>query len=165
MAAFDYQPGKCRKSYRVVVVRKNLTIERGERALFDRFRHFYYITNIRDASPADIVALANGRCDQENLIAQLKGQLQAMKMPTKTLLGNWTYLAIGCLAWNLKAWLALTLPKKLRPFCHRSDFSTFYRDVIHIPAQILTTGRRTIFRLLGYRAAVPWLLEAHRAIS
>ena len=116
-------------------------------------------------SAAAIVFESNQRCDQENLIAQLKGQVCAMSMPTKSFLANWTYLVIGCLAWNLKVWLALALPKKMRSFCARCDFRTFYRDVILLPAQVLRSGRRTIFRLLGYRDTVPWLMQAHRAIS
>ena len=86
-------------------------------------------------------------------------------MPTKSFLGNGAYLVIGCLAWNLKAWLALSVPKKLRPYFARCDFHTFYRDVILLPAQILRSGRKTIFRLLGFRDTVPWLLEAHHAVS
>jgi hypothetical protein len=40
--------------------------------LFEEYRYFFYITNDR-VTPADqIVFSANDRCDQENLIAQLK---------------------------------------------------------------------------------------------
>jgi len=46
-AEFDYQPVKCCKSYRVVVLRKNLSIEKGEDVLFDDIRYFFYITNDR----------------------------------------------------------------------------------------------------------------------
>ena len=35
IAEFDYRPGARKRPYRVVVVRKNLTIERGGIALFD----------------------------------------------------------------------------------------------------------------------------------
>jgi hypothetical protein len=35
VAEFEYQPGKCKQSYRMVVLRKNLSIERGEKVLFD----------------------------------------------------------------------------------------------------------------------------------
>jgi len=44
VAEFDYAPGHCRRSYRIVVVRKNLTVERGEWALFDDVRYFFYIS-------------------------------------------------------------------------------------------------------------------------
>jgi hypothetical protein len=42
VAEFDYRPIKCKKIYRVVVLRKNLTVERGEQALFDDIRYFFY---------------------------------------------------------------------------------------------------------------------------
>lgn len=32
---FEYQPVKCRRPYRIVALRKNLSIEKGEAALFD----------------------------------------------------------------------------------------------------------------------------------
>ena len=38
---FEYRPGKCKQSYRIVVVRKNLSVERGERLLFDDIRYFF----------------------------------------------------------------------------------------------------------------------------
>jgi hypothetical protein len=80
-AEFDYRPVKCRKSYRVVVLRKNLSIEKGEKVLFDDIRYFFYITNDRKASRAEIVGDANNRCNQENLIEQLKNGVRAMRMP------------------------------------------------------------------------------------
>ena len=45
---FEYQPGKCKQRYRIVVVRKNLSVERGEQVLFDDIRYFFYITTRRD---------------------------------------------------------------------------------------------------------------------
>ena len=69
---FEYQPGKCNQSYRIVVVRKNLSVEKGERVLFDNIRYFFYITTRRDLTAAEVVALANGRCDQENVVDQVK---------------------------------------------------------------------------------------------
>ncbi len=42
---FEYQPGKCKQRYRIVVVRKNLSVERGERVLFDDIRHFFLENN------------------------------------------------------------------------------------------------------------------------
>ena len=48
VAEMDYRPGKCQKTYRMVVLRKNLTVERGEVALFDDIRYFFYITNDTD---------------------------------------------------------------------------------------------------------------------
>ena len=35
VAEFAYQPTKCNKTYRIVVLRKNLSVEKGEKVLFD----------------------------------------------------------------------------------------------------------------------------------
>src|SRR5712692_8374386 len=84
VAEFRYQPGACRRSYRVVAVRKNLSVEKGEQVLFDDLRYFFYITN-DEATPADeLVLLANDRCNQENLIQQLKNGVHALRMPVST---------------------------------------------------------------------------------
>jgi len=160
VAEFDYQPTACRKAYRVVVVRKNLSVEKGEHVLFDDERFFFYITNIRDLPADQIVLLANERCDQENLIEQLKNGVQAMKMPVDNLISNWAYMVMAALAWNLKAWLALTLPENPGRWQKRHaqqkqqllkmEFKTFLQALIQIPCQIVTTGRKLVYRLLSW---------------
>ena len=77
----------CQKAYRVVVVRKNLSVEKGEHQLFEDVRYHFYITNLTAESSADIVLMANDRGQQENLIAQLKHGTHALKMPVGNLVG------------------------------------------------------------------------------
>ncbi|MBI1900264.1 MAG: IS1380 family transposase, partial [Planctomycetia bacterium] len=79
VAEFEYRPRACRKAYRMIVVRKNISQEQGERRLFDEVRYFFYITNDRKSSPAEIVFGCNDRCDQENLVAQLAGGVRARR--------------------------------------------------------------------------------------
>src|ERR1700751_4574901 len=88
VAEFSYQPNKCGQSYRLVVVRKNISVQKGETVLFEDIKYFFYITNHRAYSAEQIVALANGRCDQENVIEQLKNGVNAMRMPVDDLLSN-----------------------------------------------------------------------------
>ena len=52
VAEFDYRPVACRKSYRVVVLRKRLGTDQGQLRLFEEYRYFFYITNDR-TTPAD----------------------------------------------------------------------------------------------------------------
>ena len=73
-----------------------------------------YHQHLRAYPPAQIVLLANDRCDQENLIEQLKSGVQALKMPVDNLVSNWAYMVMAALAWSLKAWLALSLPEYAR---------------------------------------------------
>ncbi|MBW1687092.1 MAG: IS1380 family transposase [Deltaproteobacteria bacterium] len=164
IAEFEYSPSACKKTYRMVVLRKNLTVERGETALFDDVRYFFYITNDQDLSAKEVVFESNDRCDQENLIEQLKNGVRALHAPINTLNANWAYMVMASLAWTLKAWMALALPvtprwrnkhEAERTAWLRMDFRTFRKAVIDIPVQILNSGRRRIWRLLAWRPQLP----------
>ena len=169
VAEFDYSPGCCEKTYRMVVLRKNLSIEKGENRLFDDVRYFFYITNDHKSTASEIVFEANTRCNQENLIAQLHGGVRALQAPSNTLLSNWAYMVMTALAWNLKAWFALLLPEKGRwADKHRQEkqavlkmeFKTFVNAFMQIPAQVIRTGRRIVFRLLSWNRWQPVFFRA-----
>jgi hypothetical protein len=150
IAEFEYQPGKCRKKYRVVVVRKNISVQKGEKVLLDEIRYLFYITNRADRAER-IVGLANGRCDQENVIEQLKNGVNAMRMPVNDLVSNWAYMVIAGLAWNLKAWYGLLVPDRERGLeLVKMEFRRFLHSIMLIPAQVVRTARRVIYRVLGY---------------
>jgi hypothetical protein len=162
VAWLPYRPGACRKAYRIVVVRKNLSIEKGENVLFDDVRYFFYITNDWQSSADEIVFLANDRCNQENLIEQLKNGVQAMAMPVNTLVSNWAYMVMAALAWSMKAWFALLLPetgrwaekyRREKTTLLRMEFKKFLNTLMRIPVQIVRGGRRIVYRLLGWN---PW---------
>ena len=89
LAEMEYQPLKCSRPYRLIVLRKNISVQRGEQILFDEIGYCFYITNRGDYAPEQIVSLANGRCHQENVIEQLKNGVNAMRMPVDDLLSNW----------------------------------------------------------------------------
>ena len=74
IAEFDYQPGKCKKKYRVVVVKKQIKVTEGQLRLIDEQRCFFYISNYTKSEKSDrqIAFGGNDRCDQENLISQMK---------------------------------------------------------------------------------------------
>jgi hypothetical protein len=151
VAEFDYRPGKCKKIYRVVVLRKNLTVEQGDLALFDKIVYFFYITNDRDMSAQEVVYFANERCDHENDIEQLKNGVNAMRMPVDDLISNWAYMVIAALAWNMKAWYGLITPNNfLGQQIIRMEFKRFINTFIKIPCLIINTGRRIVYRLVGY---------------
>lgn len=163
VAEFDYRPTACHKSYRLIVVRKNLSVEKGEQVLFDDYRYFFYLTNDRSSTPAEIVLRANDRCNQENLHAQLKHGVCALQAPVDNLVSNWAYMVMTALAWNLKAWLALQLPERPGRWAerHRSEkqtvltmeFKTFVNAFLRLPCQIIRTSGRLVYRLLSWN---PW---------
>lgn len=159
VATFTYSPTLCGKTYRVVVVRKNLSIEKGEQRLFDDVRYFFYLTNDRTKSASQVVFDANDRCDQENLIAQLKGGVRALHAPVDNLVSNWAYMVMASLAWTLKAWFALSLPESPRwrtkhrgekRTLLRMEFRTFLNRFMNVPCQVIKAGRRIVYRLLAW---------------
>lgn len=155
VAEFRYQPGKCEREYRVVVVRKNISREKGERVLFPEIRYFFYITTREDLRAGEVVEMANERCDQENVIEQLKNGVNALRMPVDNLVSNWAYMVMAALAWNLKAWFAMMVRfRDRREELLRMEFRRFLHSMILLPAQIIRQGRRIIYRLQGYNA---WL--------
>ena len=160
VAEFEYRPSACGQTYRMVVVRKNITQEKGERALLDDIRYFFYITNERELTTAEVVFSANDRCNQENLLAQLKGGVRALHSPLATLDSNWAYMVMAALAWNLKAWWALSLPetpgrwrerhREEKAWALRLEFKTFLNAFVLLPCQIVRTGRKVVYRLLSW---------------
>jgi hypothetical protein len=151
IAELSYQPTKCTRSYRVIILRKSLSVQKGQLRLWDDVRYFFYITNRSDLSTAEVVWFCNERGNQENLIEQLKNGLNALRMPVDTLVSNWSYMVMAALAWTLKAWFALLVRKRE----HRDqllvmEFRGFLNQLIRIPVQIITGGRRIIYRILGY---------------
>jgi hypothetical protein len=168
VAEIDYQPIKCTRSYRLIICRKTIDVERGQDKLWDEYRYFFHITNDRVTPADELVLQANGRCDQENLIEQLKNGVKAMKLPTDTLISNWAYMVMASLAWSLKAWWGLMLPEEARPGNNaaakevraqqkhdvvRMEFKRFVASVVRLPCQIIKSGGRLLYRLLSYS---PW---------
>jgi hypothetical protein len=161
VAEFDYRPLACQKDYRVVVLRKDLLIEKKGVPLGEEVRYFFYISNERQRSCAEVVYFANDRCNQENLIEQLKNGVKALRLPSNTLEGNWAYMVIGALALNLKAWLALLQPRaEHRQSLLSMEFKKFLQVWMMLPCQILRCGRQLVYRVLAYNEWVPVLLRS-----
>lgn len=174
IAEWHYRPHACKQDYRLIVVRKNISREKGELRLLDEVRYFFYLTNDWSSDPDQIVLAhdrpgtkpldpthgANGRCHQENLIQQLKNGMHALKAPVDNLVSNWAYMVMTTLAWNLKAWAALMLPENPGRWQnkHRTEktwllnleFKAFINALVAIPCQIVRQARRLVFRVLAY---------------
>lgn len=159
VASFAYRPTACRKTYRMVVVKKEIHVHEGQARLFDECRYFFYLTNDELSSAAEIVFSANARCNQENLIEQLGNGVRALSMPSNTLESNWAYMVMASLAWTLKAWLALMLPARGRwkqkheaekRRVLKMEFRSFLNAFMRVPAQLIRKGRRIVLRLLAW---------------
>jgi hypothetical protein len=113
----------------------------------------------------------NGRCNQENLIEQLKNGARAMEMPVGDLVSNWAYMVMASLAWTLKAWMALVLPaegrwgekyKAQKESLLKMEFKKFLNYLMLVPCQVVRTGRRIVYRLLSWN---PWQEVLLRAVD
>ena len=163
VAEFRYCPSACKKAYRMIVVRKHVRVEKGQQHLFDKTPYLFYITNDWASSATEVVFSCNHRCNQENLIEQLKNGTRAFRAPVDNLISNGAYMVMAALAWNLKAWAALWLPETGRwsqkhrgekQELLRMEFRKFVNVMLKLPCQIVRTGRQIVYRLLNWN---PWL--------
>jgi hypothetical protein len=168
LAEFEHRPARAEKTYRIVVLRKLIEEERGQLSVGTDFRYFFYVTNDRTLTQEQVVAESNDRCDQENVISQLKSGVRALHAPLNTLEANWAYMVLASLAWSIKAWFALLLPiaprarerhqaDQLRVL--HMDFRSFVQRLVLIPAQVSLHGRSLIIRLLAWRPDLPVLFR------
>jgi hypothetical protein len=159
VAVVAYRPTACQESYRLIVVRQTIAVEKGQARLFGEIRWRFFLTNDREGTGRELVLKANDRCDQENLIAQLTSGAHALRAAVDNLVSNWAYMVMTGLGWNLKAWLALSVPEHPRhKEAHRAqkrrllrmEFKRFVNTIILMPCQIVRGGRRLIYRLLSW---------------
>jgi hypothetical protein len=136
--------------------------EKRQSWLFELDRYLFDITNGRTTPASEIVSLANDRCDQEDLIARLKGGMNALVMPVDDLVSSWADMVVASLAWGLKSCAALLLPEysrwggrhraeKRSPL--RMEFTTFCVALIRVPCQVVRTAGQLVSRPLSWD---PW---------
>lgn len=168
-----YKPYKCKKTYRLIIVRKKRDVTEQGR-LFEDDLYFFYISNLapEQYTGLGVIYESNKRCNQENVIAQLNAA-RALHAPVDELASNWAYMVMASLSWTLKAWIALCIPeepvantrkatkhathkatkeavKKIRDEKKRllrMEHRTFVEQFIRIPALVVRTGRKLIVRL------------------
>ncbi len=155
---FDYTPVASKKTYRMIVLRKTIRVTKGQLRLQDEVRYFFYVTNTPKGqfSTREVVFEANDRCDQERLIGELNHGVHALRTPSNGLVSNGAWLLIASLAWNLKAWLAICMPRSLKKEGReilRMEFRRFLHSLMLLPCQVVKTARQTVVRLLAY---TPW---------
>jgi len=175
-AEFDYRPTACARTYRMVVVRKEIDVTSGQLFLFDKETYFFYVTNEdQNKVPGrEVIRGANRRCNQENTISQLKA-CGALSSPLDNLDSNGAYMLFASLAWTLKLWSGMMIRVKGNPNQRRvrrdarnrvirMEFWTFLNSLILLPAQVVRSARKRVFRLLTYRPSVDLLFTIHEHI-
>ena len=114
-----------------------------------------------------MVRCANERCDQENIIEQLKNGVNALRVPLYDLVSNWAYMVIAALAWNIKSWFALMMHRKSdRSEYIRMEFRRFIHSIILIPCRVMRRARTITLpadRLPAHTGPLLQRLAHHRA--
>ncbi|MBK8013769.1 MAG: hypothetical protein IPK13_20770 [Deltaproteobacteria bacterium] len=70
---------------------------KGEKVLIPEIRYFFYITHLTELSCHEVIHQARARCNQENLLGQLKSGVHALYAPVNTLVANWAYMVMAAL--------------------------------------------------------------------
>jgi hypothetical protein len=172
-AEFEYRPTACEKSYRMVVVRKDIDVTSGQQLLFSEEKYFFYISNESpdEVSAREVIWAGNKRCNQENTISQLNAS-GALSAPLDNLESNMAYMVFASLAWTLKIWSGMLIRiqgnqgqrrvrRETRNRIVRMEFWTYLNSLLLLPAQVIRSSRRRIFRLLTYRPTVDLLMTMH----
>jgi hypothetical protein len=174
VAEFSHKPTRAKHTYRVVALRKTILEYRGQLCLGNADRYFFYITNDFNKSAEQIVRESNLRCAQEKLIGELKSGVHALRAPLNTTNSNNVFMVAASLAWNLKTWLALSVPVASRwRSTHsaernrilRMSFRSFVQELMLLPLQVLRSGRQLIFRILTWRKSLRPFFRLARAMG
>ena len=91
--------------------------------------------------------------------------MRALHAPVDNLASNGAYMVMTALAWNLKAWWALSLPEQPgrwhekhraeKRWVLRLELKAFLNAFVRLPCQIIRTGRKLVYRLLGWNPYQP----------
>lgn len=166
VACFPYQPTACKKTYRMMVLRKQLEITKGGEWVRDDIVYFFYITNDWMTPDTESVLFYDERGGQEHLIGELKNRIPVFHAPTNTLEANAAYMIIAALAWNLKVWYGLLLDEpELGQQVQRMGFKQFLERFIHIPCQIVRTGHQLIYRIVQFTTDTLTVLQTFEQLK
>jgi len=87
------------------------------------------------------VRAGRGRCQWQRIVRQL--------------LSNWAYMVITSLAWTMKSWFALCMRTRAdRDEVLGMEFRRFLHTFVLLPCQLVRTGRKLVYRRLGYNPSL-----------
>ena len=91
----------------------------------------------------------------------MKNGVNAFKAPLREFNANWSYMVMASLAWNLKAWFGMLMSDtEAGTMVIKMEARTFYNNFLAIPAQIIRSARKTIYRFQGWGIHLKRLLKA-----
>ncbi len=113
-----------------------------------------------------MVRLADARCDRENVVAQLKSGVNALRLPVHDLVSNWACMVMAALAWNLKSWFAMMMHHKAdRRKYVAMEFRRFVAEMISLPCRVIRRARRTTLRIIGWQPTTDRLFSVWNTIE
>ena len=108
IAGMMFKPKSWNKARRYVIKRTPI-VDKDDQQLYldDGLRQYVYwiVVSNSKRSNEQVLRIAQGRGNQENLIKDFKYGLGLAHIPTGSLAANQAYFMIAALAWNLKTWL------------------------------------------------------------
>lgn len=162
-----YQPKKCDRSYRLVVVRKTISVTEGQLEFEDDVRYFGYITNIGldMMGSRGVIAESNARCDQENLIEQMKNGVAAFTAPVGCIVSNWAWMIIASLPLTFQAWLSILHPdRESRSQIRHMQYRRFLRTIVLVPVRVVRQARGLSLMILAHVRNAELLVEGLRGL-
>lgn len=143
---FNHTVTTWKKNYRFVfkrqlILEQNLLSQGEVFEATDEYFHHGYVTNIKDKTIEEIIALIDSRGHQENFIKDFKYGLGTVHIPSKHFYGNSAYFLISMLSWNLKCWLLSVIEPDLR-----IQWKRFRYLFVKVGAQIVKSARYVIIR-------------------
>jgi hypothetical protein len=150
---------------RVIIIRELIkeTWSPIQPCLFESYGYRFIVTDLpAQFTASDVIDQTYQRCDQENLIEQLKNELVMWRMPVREAAGNAAWAEMARLAWNLSKWLCLlALPVQTV----RWELKRFRRSFVYVAAEVLLRARQTWVRFNPAHRHVPALLAAHSRLG
>ena len=144
VATMMFKPRSWKKARRYVIKRTPI-IDKDDRQLYfdDGLRRYVYwiVVSNSKRSNVQVLRIAQGRSNQENLIKDFKYGLGLAHVPAGSLAGNQAYFMIAGLAWNLKTWLLnlLALGDGAVMRCQRFRYEWIWQAGV-----VAKTGRNTV---------------------
>ena len=144
VATMMFKPKSWKKARRYVIKRTPM-IDKDDQQLYldDGLRRYAYwiVVSNSKRSNGQVLRIAQGRGNQENLIKDCKYGLGLAHVPTGSLAANQAYFVIAGLAWNLKTWMLnlLDLGDGAVMRCQRF----LYQWICHAGV-VAKTGRNTV---------------------
>jgi len=141
----NWKPQSWNRRFRMIVVRTHTPVRRHGPVQLDLFIPYEYnhqfqvvVTN-KTVTARKVAAFHHGRGAQEAVFAELKSQGQMDYIPTRTLLGNQTYLLAAVLAHNLNRELQMQVSEPQRK-------TTEKRAALWVFEQLATLRQRLVQR-------------------